>query len=263
MRKTCSASTGSRPWPAIVRLSAPPRIAPAAAIVARISACPMATGSAAAAHAHVGVDGRLQAVLGADPAQRALPGDLEEQHGARLDDERDRLASAIERLPRRHRQPLDARPDADRRAARRCPARATRSADASAAPAAACRDPRAGRTAGRGCRRRCPTPARSTATRRRGVAEVAPDRRRPRLGRHRREDRGELQRQASEDRRVSHGRPACTISTRQPRPAAACAGFGCTKNTVVPREPGRGAASITRCPCARSASKAACASRTR
>ena len=31
-------------------------------------------------HAHVGVDGRLQAALGADPAQRALPGDLEEQH---------------------------------------------------------------------------------------------------------------------------------------------------------------------------------------
>ncbi len=49
MRNTCSASTGSRPWPAIVRLSAPPRIAPAAASVARISASPMATGSAAAA----------------------------------------------------------------------------------------------------------------------------------------------------------------------------------------------------------------------
>ena len=45
----------------------------------------------------------------------------------------------------------------------------------------------------------------------RGVAEVAPDRRRPRLGRHRREDRGELQRQAIEDRRVSHGRPSAAL----------------------------------------------------
>ena len=67
MRKTCSARTGSRPWPAIVRLSAPPRIAAAAAIVARISACPMATGIGRGRHAHVGVDGRRQAVPGAAP----------------------------------------------------------------------------------------------------------------------------------------------------------------------------------------------------
>ena len=263
MRNTCSASTGSRPWPAIVRLSAPPRIAPAAAIVARISACPMADGIGGRRHAHVGVDGRLQAVLGADAAQRALPGDLEEQHGARLDDERDRLAGAIERLPRRHRQPLDAGPDADRRAAhaaRRAPL---------AAPMRQRRGRRRAEILAPGVRRDADAVAdvpRQRARRGRGVRGVAEIARGSPPSTPRPAPPGRSRRAAAAgDRRPAcqPWPPACTISTRQPRPAAACAGFGCTKNTVVPREPGRGAASITRCPCARSASKAACASRTR
>ena len=98
---------------------------------------------------------------------------------------------------------------------------------------------------GCGCRRRCPTPDRPRRRRRVRAAEVAL-RWRPATARPAPRERSRRAAAARERGRPAcqpcpppvSARPgngaACTISTRQPRPAAAVAGFGWTKKTVLP-----------------------------